>query len=588
MIDNGQLSIVNYQSILKKYWGYDDFRGIQKEIIESIGAGKDTLGLMPTGGGKSITFQVPALAHEGVCIVITPLIALMKDQVSNLRRRGIQASAIYSGMKHDSILMTLENAVFGGVKILYISPERISTSLFLEKLRHMKVSFICVDEAHCISQWGYDFRPSYLSIADIRKELPDTPVLALTATATPEVIDDIQERLHFREKCVYKMSFARKNLAYVVRHTSNKTGQLIHILNHVQGSAIVYVRSRKRTKEYAELLNTSGISATFYHAGLDNQEKDQRQKAWQEDKVRVMVATNAFGMGIDKPDVRVVIHIDCPDCLEAYFQEAGRAGRDGKKSYAVLLYDNNDRSKLQRRVVDTFPDKDFIRQVYDQLAYFYQIGVGSGYNACFEFPLERFCRIYKHFPIPTVSALNILTRAGYIDFKEEDDMQARVMFSVERDDLYKLRGNEPQEDAVIVALLRNYTGLFQGYQYIDEGVIAEQCGLTQPQVYMTLRALTQKHILDFIPQKHIPFIRYTQRREESERLVISKSIYDDLKIRFAERIEKMLEYANSGNICRSRMLLRYFGETNTEDCGQCDVCLNEKRSWTPPESQDGQ
>jgi ATP-dependent DNA helicase RecQ len=586
--NNCQLSIVNYQSLLKKYWGYDDFRGIQKEIIESIGAGKDTLGLMPTGGGKSITFQVPALAHEGVCIVITPLIALMKDQVSNLRRRGIQASAIYSGMKHDSILMTLENAVFGGVKILYISPERISTSLFLEKLRHMKVSFICVDEAHCISQWGYDFRPSYLSIADIRKELPDTPVLALTATATPEVIDDIQERLHFREKCVYKMSFARKNLAYVVRHTSNKTGQLIHILNHVQGSAIVYVRSRKRTKEYAELLNTSGISATFYHAGLDNQEKDQRQKAWQEDKVRVMVATNAFGMGIDKPDVRVVIHIDCPDCLEAYFQEAGRAGRDGKKSYAVLLYDNNDRSKLQRRVVDTFPDKDFIRQVYDQLAYFYQIGVGSGYNACFEFPLERFCRIYKHFPIPTVSALNILTRAGYIDFKEEDDMQARVMFSVERDDLYKLRGNEPQEDAVIVALLRNYTGLFQGYQYIDEGVIAEQCGLTQPQVYMTLRALTQKHILDFIPQKHIPFIRYTQRREESERLVISKSIYDDLKIRFAERIEKMLEYANSGNICRSRMLLRYFGETDTEDCGQCDVCLNEKRSWTPPESQDGQ
>ena len=586
--NNCQLSIVNYQSLLKKYWGYDDFRGIQKEIIESIGAGKDTLGLMPTGGGKSITFQVPALAHEGVCIVITPLIALMKDQVSNLRRRGIQASAIYSGMKHDSILMTLENAVFGGVKILYISPERISTSLFLEKLRHMKVSFICVDEAHCISQWGYDFRPSYLSIADIRKELPDTPVLALTATATPEVIDDIQERLHFREKCVYKMSFARKNLAYVVRHTSNKTGQLIHILNHVQGSAIVYVRSRKRTKEYAELLNTSGISATFYHAGLDNQEKDQRQKAWQEDKVRVMVATNAFDMGIDKPDVRVVIHIDCPDCLEAYFQEAGRAGRDGKKSYAVLLYDNNDRSKLQRRVVDTFPDKDFIRQVYDQLAYFYQIGVGSGYNACFEFPLERFCRIYKHFPIPTVSALNILTRAGYIDFKEEDDMQARVMFSVERDDLYKLRGNEPQEDAVIVALLRNYTGLFQGYQYIDEGVIAEQCGLTQPQVYMTLRALTQKHILDFIPQKHIPFIRYTQRREESERLVISKSIYDDLKIRFAERIEKMLEYANSGNICRSRMLLRYFGETNTEDCGQCDVCLNEKRSWTPPESQDGQ
>ena len=582
---NGQCSMVNdVQSILKKYWGYDDFRGIQREIIESIGAGKDTLGLMPTGGGKRITFQVPALAQDGVCIVITPLIALMKDQVSNLRRRGIQASAIYSGMSHDSILMTLENAVFGGVKILYVSPERIATSLFIEKLRHMKVSFVCVDEAHCISQWGYDFRPSYLSIADIRKELPNTPVLALTATATPEVIDDIQERLQFREKCVYKMSFARKNLAYVVRHTSNKLGQLIHILSSVNGAAIVYVRSRKRTKDYAEALNAAGISATFYHAGLENQEKDQRQKNWQEDKVRVMVATNAFGMGIDKPDVRVVVHIDCPDCLEAYFQEAGRAGRDGRKSYAVLLYDNTDRTKLQRRVADTFPDKEFIRQVYDQLAYFYQIGIGSGYNACFEFPIERFCRIYKHFPIPTVSALNILTRAGYIDFKEEDDMQARVMFCVERDDLYKLRGNEPQEDAVIVALLRNYTGLFQGYQYIDEGVIAQQCNLSQPQVYMILRTLTQKHILDFIPQKHIPFIRYTQRREESERLVISKAIYDDLKVRFAERIEKMLEYANCENICRSRMLLRYFGETDTEDCGQCDVCLNEKRAWTPPES----
>lgn len=581
---NCQVSIANYQLLLKKYWGYDDFRGIQKEIITSIGAGKDTLGLMPTGGGKSITFQVPALAQDGVCIVITPLIALMKDQVSNLRRRGIQASAIYSGMKHDSILMTLENAIFGGVKILYVSPERIATSLFIEKLRHMKVSFICVDEAHCISQWGYDFRPSYLSISDIRKELPDTPILALTATATPEVIDDIQQRLHFREKCVYKMSFARKNLAYVVRHTSNKTQQLIHILNNLRGSAIVYVRSRKRTKEYADLLNATGISATYYHAGLDNQEKDQRQKAWQEDKVRVMVATNAFGMGIDKPDVRIVIHIDCPDCLEAYFQEAGRAGRDGKKSYAVLLYDNSDRAKLQRRVVDTFPDKEFIRTVYDQLAYFYQIGIGSGYNACFEFPLERFCRIYKHFPIPTISALNILTRAGYIDFKEEDDMQSRVMFCVERDDLYKLRGNEPQEDAVIVALLRNYTGLFQGYQYIDEGIIAEQCKLTQPQVYMILRSLTQKHILNFIPQKHIPFIRYTQRREESERLTISNDIYDDLKVRFANRIEKMLEYANCEKICRSRLLLRYFGETDTEDCGQCDVCLNEKRSWTPPKS----
>lgn len=567
--------------ILKKYWGYDDFRGIQQEIIESILAGHDTLGLMPTGGGKSITFQVPAMAMEGVCIVITPLIALMKDQVSNLRKRGILASAIYSGLSHDNILQTLENAIFGGVKILYVSPERLASPLFLEKLRHMKVSFICVDEAHCISQWGYDFRPSYLSISDIRKEKPDTPVLALTATATPEVIDDIQRRLNFRERCVFKMSFARKNLAYIVRHTSNKSAELIHILNNVKGSAIVYVRSRQRTKEYADTLNGTGISATYYHAGLENAEKDKRQKAWQEDQVRVMVATNAFGMGIDKPNVRCVIHIDCPDCIEAYFQEAGRAGRDGKKSYAVLLYDHSDKAKLLRRINDTFPDKEFIRQVYDQLAYFYQIAVGSGYNAIFEFPVERFCRVYKHFPIPTISALNILTRAGYIEFKEEDEAQSRLMFCIERDDLYRLRGNDPQEDAIIVALLRNYTGLFQGYQYIDEGVLGEQCGLSQPQVYIILRSLTQKRILNFIPQKHIPFIHYIQRREESERLIFPAAIYDDLKTRFSQRIEKMLEYANCENICRSRMLLRYFGETKSEDCGQCDVCVNERHSLTP-------
>ena len=560
--------------ILKKYWGYDDFRGIQKEIIESVLAGNDTLGLMPTGGGKSITFQVPAMALEGVCIVITPLIALMKDQVNNLRQRGIRAAAIYSGLSHDNILQTLENAIFGGVKILYVSPERLATPLFLEKLRHMTVNFICVDEAHCISQWGYDFRPSYLSIANIRKELPAIPILALTATATPEVIDDIQERLHFRKKHVFKMSFVRKNLVYVVRHTSNKSGQLIHILNSITGSAIVYVRSRQRTKEYADVLNEKGISATFYHAGLENTEKDKRQKAWQEGKIRVIVATNAFGMGIDKPDVRCVVHIDCPDCIEAYFQEAGRAGRDGMKSYAVLLYDQSDRVKLQMRISDTFPDKAFIRQVYDQLAYFYQIAVGSGYNAVFEFPIERFCRTYRHFPIPTISALNILTRAGYIDFKEEEDAQARVMFCLERDDLYRLRGNDPQEDAIIVALLRNYTGLFQGYQYIDEGLLAEQCGYSQPQVYTILRSLTQKRILDFIPQKRVPFIRYVQRREESEYLSFPAAIYDDLKHRFSHRIEKMLEYAECEKICRSRMLLRYFGETKSEDCGQCDVCLN--------------
>ena len=563
----------DFKKILKKYWGYDDFRGIQREIIESILAGHDTLGLMPTGGGKSITFQVPALAQEGACIVITPLIALMKDQVQHLRSRGIKAAAIYTGLSHDQILQTLENAVFGAVKLLYVSPERLSSELFRQKVRHMKVCFICVDEAHCISQWGYDFRPSYLAIADIRSLVPDVPVLALTATATPEVVDDIQDRLHFREKCVFRMSFERKNLAYVVRPTINKEQQLIHILQRVPGSAIVYVRSRQRTKEYADLLCKMGIKATFFHAGLDNSVKDQRQHEWQQDHVRVMVATNAFGMGIDKPDVRVVVHIDCPDSIEAYFQEAGRAGRDGQKAYAVLLYEENDKMKLRKRIADTFPDKDYIREIYDQLAYFYQVAVGSGYNATFEFPVERFCQTYRHFPIPTISALNILTRAGYIDFRDEDEAQARVMFLLGRDDLYRLRDNEPQEDAVIVALLRTYTGLFQDYAYIDEGIIAQQCNLTPQQVYAILISLSQKRILSFIPQKHIPFIRYSQRREDSRHLVFPHDVYDDLKARYTQRIEKMIEYATSHLVCRSRLLLRYFGETRSDDCGMCDVCL---------------
>ena len=581
----------DFKKILKEYWGYDDFRGIQREIIESIGAGHDTLGLMPTGGGKSITFQVPALAQEGVCIVITPLIALMKDQVQNLRQRGIKASAIYSDLSHDQIVVTLENAIFGGVKLLYVSPERLSSDLFRQKLRHMKVCFICVDEAHCISQWGYDFRPSYLEIADIRKELPGVPVLALTATATPEVVEDIQEKLKRKEEGgkwkedsgvrnedfnVFRMSFERKNLAYVVRPTINKENELVHILESVKGSAIVYVRSRKRTKEYADMLNKAGIKATFFHAGLDNQVKDQRQRQWQDNSVRVIVATNAFGMGIDKPDVRAVVHMDCPDSLEAYFQEAGRAGRDGKKSYAVLLTDGTEKMKLKKRIVDTFPEKDYIRAIYDQLAYFYQIGVGSGYNATFEFPIERFCRNFKRFPIPTISALRILTRAGYIDYRDEDDTQARVKFILERDELYRLHGNTPQEDTVITALLRTYSGLFQDYGYIDESILAELCGLTKPQVYMTLRSLTQKRILNFIPQKHIPFIRYTQRRELSEHLVISPAIYDELKARYVQRIDKMLEYATSDLYCRSRLLLNYFGETRSSDCGICDVCLSHR------------
>jgi ATP-dependent DNA helicase RecQ len=569
-----------YQLILKKYWGYDDFRGIQRNIIESIGNGNDTLGLMPTGGGKSITFQVPALAMEGVCLVVTPLIALMKDQVQNLRRHGIRAAAIYSGMQHDDILMTLENAIFGALKLLYVSPERLESELFQTKIRHMKVSFICVDEAHCISQWGYDFRPSYLTIANIRQLLPEAPVLALTATATPMVVQDIQDKLgHPEEKRIFNvfcMSFERSNLAYVVRHVIDKEEQIRHILRYVPGTAIIYTRSRRRTKEIADMLTANGIKATFFHAGLDDSVKDQRQREWQADKVRVIVATNAFGMGIDKPDVRLVIHADCPDSIEAYFQEAGRAGRDGKKAYAVLLFNNSDRTKLLKRIGDTFPPLDEVRKVYDHLAFFYQVATGSGYNSVFEFPIDKFCHSFNHFPTRVLSALKILQRAGYIEYMEEEDSKARLRFILERDELYRLRENSQQEDAIIVALLRNYSGLFNDYSYIDEAFLAEQTALSRPQVYLLLKELARKRIVDFIPQRATPFIRYSQRREDSEHLLFPPAVYGDLKQRYTDRIEQMIHYATAEHQCRSRMLLRYFGEESSHECGHCDVCLDRK------------
>ena len=589
--DNCQLSIVNYQLILKQYWGYDDFRGIQREIIESIAAGHDTLGLMPTGGGKSITFQVPALAKEGVCIVITPLIALMKDQVHNLRRRGIRAAAIYSGMDHDRILSTLENAVFGAVKILYVSPERLSSSIFRTKLRHMQVCFITVDEAHCISQWGYDFRPTYLEIAEIRRELPNIPVLALTATATPTVVQDIQDKLTLPDATstfnVFRMSFERRNLAYIVRQAADKYDELLHILNNVEGSAIVYVRSRRRTKEISDLLNEhlqrkspDVQPSTFYHAGLDTIVKDERQKAWQADKVRVIVATNAFGMGIDKPDVRLVVHVDCPDSIEAYFQEAGRAGRDGQKAYAVLLYNDGDQRKLLKRISDTFPEKDYIRKVYDHLAFYYQVATGTGYNATFEFNVDDFCQKFRHFPIQVHSALKILNRAGYVEYIEEQESQARVRFCLSRDQLYRLEQAEPTEERIITTLLRNYGGLFVDYSYIDEALIAHETGLTKPQVYMILKTLAQKHIIHFIPQKRTPYVRYMQRREDAEHLMFTADVYDSLRQRYADRIQAMLAYVQTNDQCRSRQLLRYFGEENDHDCGQCDVCLSYKKTLT--------
>ena len=583
-MENEQSGISHFSCLishlLKKYWGYDDFRGVQHDIIESIGAGHDTLGLMPTGGGKSITFQVPALAMEGVCIVITPLIALMKDQVHNLRRHGIRAAAIYSGMEHNQILTTLDNAVFGAVKLLYVSPERLSSDIFRTKLRHMNVSFITVDEAHCISQWGYDFRPSYLHIADIRHDLPGVPVLALTATATPAVVDDIQQRLEFSEKRVFRMSFERSNLAYVVRQAADKCDELIHILNNIKGSAIVYVRSRRRTKEIADLLTQSDISATYYHAGLDSAEKDSRQQAWQHAKTRVIVATNAFGMGIDKPDVRSVIHIDCPDSIEAYFQEAGRAGRDGQKAYAVLLYNDNDKRKLLKRIADTFPEKDYIRSVYDHLSYYYQVATGDGYNVTFEFSIDDFCHKFHHFPVQVHSALKILSRAGYIDYIEEQEAQARVHFMLSRDQLYRLDHLEPDEELIITTLLRNYGGLFTDYCYIDEAFVAKECALTKQQVYQTLKHLAAIRIIQFIPQKQIPHVRYMQRREDSEHLMFPAAVYDDLRYRYSERIHAIISYVETADQCRSRQLLRYFGETDSHDCGQCDVCLSDSKTLT--------
>lgn len=565
-----------YRQILKDYWGYDDFRGIQREIIESIGAGKDTMGLMPTGGGKSITFQVPAMAMKGVCIVITPLIALMKDQVANLRRLGVPAAFVNSSMGHNEMLTTLENCVYGGTKLLYVSPERLSSELFQTKLRHMEVSFITVDEAHCISQWGYDFRPSYLEIVNIRKLKPEAPVLALTATATPEVVDDIQERLGFSEKNVFKMSFERKNLAYIVRHATDKEEQLLHILGSVDGCAIVYVRSRRRTVELAKLLMENGISALAYNAGLDSEVRNTRQEEWSTSKVRVIVATNAFGMGIDKPDVRLVIHMDCPSSLEAYFQEAGRAGRDGKKSYAVLLYSDADSNKLMKRVTDTFPAKEYICNVYEHLAYFYQMAVGCGEGMTREFNIDKFCVAFKHFPVQVESALHILTRAGYITYDEEHDNRARLHFTLEREELDRLNHLSEAENTVITTLLRCYGGLFVDYQYINEGFLAQQAGMDMVKVYTILKNLNDKHILHFIPQKKTPYITYTRDREDGENVVLPPSVYEDRKSDMERRIKKMIEYATADNTCRSRMLLRYFGEKRTDDCGQCDVCVERK------------
>lgn len=570
--------MTDYRKILKQYWGYDNFRGIQEDIIRSIGEGRDTLGLMPTGGGKSITFQVPALAQEGLCLVITPLIALMKDQVRNLRERSIKATAIYSGMTREEIVIALENCIFGNYKFLYVSPERLDTEIFQIKLRSMHVSLITVDESHCISQWGYDFRPAYLKIADIRQLLPGVPVIALTATATPEVVSDIQQRLQFRQENVFRMSFERKNLAYVVRHTEDKESELLHILQHVDGSGIVYTRNRKKTKEISLFLNRNHITATFYHAGLNDETKDSRQKAWLKGEFRVMVATNAFGMGIDKPDVRVVIHADVPDSPEAYFQEAGRAGRDGMKAYAVLLFCARDKITLKQRVSDTFPEKSYIRKIYEDINFYYQMAMGDGRGCTFAFNIDEFCRNFKHFPVQTDSALKILTRAGYLEYTDEQDNASRIMFTITKEELYRIREQSEDTEKLIRILLRSYTGLFTDYAYISEDNLSTRSGLSKQQIYETLLSLSRQHILHYIPAKKTPYIIYTRERQETERVYLSKEVYEDRKESYVQRINAMIEYAESENRCRSRMLLRYFGEKNEHNCGQCDVCLQQHQS----------
>ncbi|MCL2597819.1 MAG: RecQ family ATP-dependent DNA helicase [Paludibacter sp.] len=564
-----------YNEILQKYWGYESFRPFQKEIIESIGSRRDTLGLMPTGGGKSLTFQVPAMSKEGVCVIVTPLIALMIDQVENLRKREISAAAVHSGMSVAQIQLTLDNAVLGAYKFLYISPERLGTEIFQKKIIQTEVSMLVVDEAHCISQWGYDFRPAYLKIAQIRKLLPEIPVLALTATATPDVIDNIQNKLLFKEKNVFRASFVRENLSYVVRTTENKEDQLLKILNNVTGSSIVYVRSRIKTKELAEFLNTKGISAEHFHAGLATELKNAIQKRWTNDQTRVIVATNAFGMGIDKPNVRTVVHIDLPDSLEAYFQEAGRAGRDGNRAFAVLLYNNSDATKLKKRISDAFPEKEYVLKVYDALCNYLEIAMGSGMERTFAFDLTDFCKVSSLSHLQAYNALKLLQQAGYIDLTDEQDSTSSVIFNISKEELYKIKHSEEHEKLIHV-LLRSYTGLFTTPAYISEETIASRLDWTRQDVYENLILLSKENVIDYIPRKQTPFLTYTLERQDVKYINLGKEVYENRLERYQKRIDKILEYAQDETVCRLKILLAYFGQTDVESCGKCDICLKNK------------
>ena len=567
-----------YVNILKKYWGYDSFRPLQDQIVKSIGENKDTLALMPTGGGKSITFQVPAMAKDGLCIVVTPLIALMKDQVAHLRKRKIKAACIYTGMTKREILTVLDNCILDeDYKFLYVSPERLESELFITKVKQMNICQIAVDESHCISQWGYDFRPSYLRIAKIRDIHPNAPIIALTATATKRVVEDIQEKLKFKNKNCIRKSFERKNLYYVVRNTEDKETYLLKILHNQPGCAIVYVRNRKKTKETADFLIANNITACHYHAGLSNEIKDKHFNLWFEGKCRVMVATNAFGMGIDKADVRIVVHLDLPDNLESYFQEAGRAGRDEKKAYAVMLYNKTDARKLKKRISDNFPEKDFIRKVYDKLGNYFELAVGSGLNVTFDFNFGDFCQKFALPIFPTYSALNILTQAEYIDFQEDVTKQSRIVFAVEKEELHLLSGATKIQSQLIEMLLRSYTGLFTDSVIIDEELLAKRLGIDKKEVCENLIQLSRERLINYIPHKQTPQITYTCFRVAMNNINIPKAVYENRKSLFEERINSILEYAKSENICRSRILLNYFDENLGNDCGHCDICIEKKK-----------
>ena len=564
---------VNLQSILLRHWGFSSFRPLQEDIIRSVLAGHDTLALLPTGGGKSICYQVPALCREGICIVVTPLVALMKDQVQALTNKGIKAVGVYHGLSRSEMDIAIDNCVYGDTKFLYLSPERLTTELLRSRIVKMKVNLLAVDEAHCISQWGYDFRPPYLRIAEIREFIPSTPVLALTATATTQVVEDIQEKLLFRNQQVFRKSFERKNLAYMVFREEDKLGRLLKICRKQQGVGIVYVRNRKKTREIADFLKLNGVSADHYHAGLTTLERDVRQNAWMKERARVMVATNAFGMGIDKPNVRFVVHMDLPESPEAYFQEAGRGGRDGRKSFAVLLYHKGDILEMEKAHEQSFPPVDFIKKVYNSLGNYFQLALGSGKDLSLEFDLPGFCRNYGMGQALVFNALKFLEREGYIAMSEAFSSPSRMMIRLDKEELYRFQVANPKFDPFIKLMLRSYPGLFSGFVRISEQEIGKRAGLETVQVERILHDLHRMGVADYEKQNEKPMITWLEERLTVGSLRISRENHGERKSFAMQRMKAMIKYASAGNRCRSISLLAYFGETGASRCGQCDVCL---------------